>query len=203
MTGTAKRYFSRVAILLLAAAATFDAANAAGQAMKVGTRTTQPIGHYEFCQDNPTECRQRTVKPKPQASTSRFWTMVSRVNTAVNREVAPKTDRQIWGRDEVWSFPTSAGDCEDFVLEKRRRLMALGIPGGNLLITVLRQQNGEGHAVLTVRTVEGDFLLDNLDSRIKLWSETSYVFLKRQSESDSGVWLSISDGRADAVASVR
>jgi predicted transglutaminase-like cysteine proteinase len=107
------------------------------------------------------------------------------------------------GQEEVWSYPTRAADCEDFVLEKRRRLMAMGIAAGNLLITVLRQPNGDGHAVLTVRTTRGDYLLDNLDGQIRLWSNTNYIFLKRQSEANAGVWLSINDGRDPTVASVR
>lgn len=132
-----------------------------------------------------------------------FWSLLSSVNGAVNAQVRPRTDMEMWGKEEVWSLPGEFGDCEDYVIEKRRRLMSMGIPAGNLLITVLRQENGDGHAVLTVRTSAGDYVLDNLDSRIRLWSSTEYTYLKRQSERDSGAWLSISDGRADAVASVR
>jgi predicted transglutaminase-like cysteine proteinase len=185
------------------AAAWCGAANAETLAMETGGRTTQPIGHYEFCRQYPTECRQRGATPAPQSATGRFWALLTRVNSSVNAQVRPRTDMEMWGKEEIWSFPTEFGDCEDYVIEKRRRLMGMGIPGGNLLITVLRQQNGEGHAVLTVRTMVGDYVLDNLDSRIRLWSSTEYTYLKRQSERDSGVWLSISDGRADAVASVR
>lgn len=171
--------------------------------MKTTGRTTQPIGHFRFCKEEPAECAQRDAKPSPLSASARNWSLLTRVNAAVNGEIRPLTDLEIWGREEVWSFPTDVGDCEDYVLEKRRRLIAAGIPTGNLLITVLRQPNGEGHAVLTVRTSGGDYLLDNLDNRIRLWSDTDYTFLKRQSERDSGVWLSISDGGADAVASVR
>jgi predicted transglutaminase-like cysteine proteinase len=132
-----------------------------------------------------------------------LWDLVTAVNSSVNAQIRPRTDMEMWGQEEVWSFPTEFGDCEDYVIEKRRRLMGAGIPAGDVLITVLRQPNGDGHAVLTVRTTAGDYVLDNLDSRVRLWSSTEYTFLKRQSERDSGVWLSISDGRADAVASVR
>ena len=176
---------------------------AQGTTMQTTGRTTQPIGHYQLCQQYPTECRQRGARPQPEQLSKTFWSTITRINATVNDLVKPRTDMEIWGREEFWSYPTEFGDCEDYVLEKRRRLMALGVPTGNLLITVLKQPNGAGHAVLTVRTTGGDFLLDNLDTRIRLWSETEYTFLKRQSERDSGVWLSINDGRADAVASVR
>ncbi len=87
-----------------------------------------------------------------QPATGKFWASLGKVNGSVNAQVRPRTDMEMWGKEEVWSFPAEFGDCEDYVIEKRRRLMAMGIPAGNLLITVLRQQNGDGHAVLTVRT---------------------------------------------------
>ena len=75
-------------------------------------------------------------------------------------------------------------------------LMERGWPPSSLLITVVLQPNGEGHAVLTVRTSKGDYILDNLESKIKRWDETPYTYLKRQSESHSGRWKDILDNRA-------
>jgi predicted transglutaminase-like cysteine proteinase len=54
--------------------------------------------------------------------------------------------------------------------------------------------------VLTVHTSLGDFILDNLEPRVLAWTDTSYQYLKRQSETDSGEWVSIRDDRAPAVA---
>jgi predicted transglutaminase-like cysteine proteinase len=65
---------------------------------------------------------------------------------------------------------------------------------GSLLITVVRQRNGDGHAVLTVLTDRGDLVLDNLEPHILVWSETGYQYLKRQSEFDAGAWVAIQDG---------
>ncbi|MFI0849402.1 transglutaminase-like cysteine peptidase [Mesorhizobium sp. IMUNJ 23232] len=179
------------------------AAGAAGSFMKTGGRTTQPVGHYEFCQKLPNECRQKTARHQPVELSRRLWSAIISVNNAVNASVAPKTDMEIWGREEVWSYPNGQGDCEDYALEKRRQLMALGVPAGDLLITVVRQPNGDGHAVLTVRTSLGDYVLDNLEPRVLAWDETPYTYLKRQSDTNSGVWVKINDGRAEAVASVR
>lgn len=177
-------------------------AQAGASYMPTGGRATQPVGHYEFCQRLPEECRQLTSKPRPLELTRSVWAAMVDVNNAVNTTVTPRTDLESWGREEYWSYPDGTGDCEDYVLEKRRELMRLGIPAGNLLITVVRQPNGEGHAVLTVRTSRGDFILDNLEPRILAWHETEYTFLKRQSERNSGAWVSINDGRAVAVGSV-
>ena len=136
--------------------------------------------------------------------TRTLWQEIVAINNDVNTSVTPLTDMEMWGQEELWSYPTNgAGDCEDYALEKRRRLMQFGVPAGDLLLTVVRQPNGEGHAVLTVRTSLGEFILDNLDARVLAWNETEYTYLKRQSERNSGVWIAINDGRADAVASVR
>jgi predicted transglutaminase-like cysteine proteinase len=176
---------------------------AGGPSMITGARTTQPVGHYELCRQAPQECRQKSAKRAPVELSRRLWSAMIKVNDTVNAIVTPRTDMEIWGREEVWSYPAGEGDCEDYALEKRRRLMALGIPSGNLLMTVVRQPNGDGHAVLTVKTNLGDYVLDNLEARILPWNETEYTYLKRQSETNSGVWVKINDGRAEAVASVR
>lgn len=178
-------------------------ANAAEAFMTTSGRTTQPVGHYEFCQKLPEECSQKTAKRAPVQLTRNLWAAMVKINNAVNMEVTPLTDMEIWGQEELWSYPDGQGDCEDYVLEKRRRLMALGVPAGDLMITVVRQANGDGHAVLTVRTSNGEYILDNLEPRVLAWADTDYTYLKRQSERNSGVWVQINDGRADAVASVR
>lgn len=180
-------------------------ASAVPGAMPTGARTSQPVGHYELCRRMPGECRPNAASraAAPVELTRQLWSRLIDVNNNVNGSVVPMTDREIWGREEVWSYPTDGiGDCEDFVLEKRRALMAIGVPANDLLITVVRQANGDGHAVLTVRTSLGDFVLDNLEPRILAWQETSYTFLKRQAERHPGMWVSIEDGRAVAVGSV-
>jgi predicted transglutaminase-like cysteine proteinase len=172
--------------------------------MMSGGRTTQPVGHYELCQEIPVECRQVTQKRKPVELTRELWARIVDVNNAVNTMVSPRTDREIWGVEERWSYPVKGiGDCEDYVLEKRRMLMEAGMPAGSLLITVVRQPNGDGHAVLTARTSLGDFVLDNLEPRVLAWEDTQYEFLKRQSDQNSGVWVSIEDDRQMLVGSVR
>lgn len=195
--------------LLLAAIAMqlfgWGTVNAAEPAfMHTGGRTTQPVGHYELCQQLPQECNQRTPGRAPVELTRKLWATIVKVNNSVNSRVAPRTDMEMWGKEEVWSFPNSGfGDCEDYALEKRRELMSIGVPAGDLLMTVVRQRNGDGHAVLTVRTSLGEFILDNLQPKVLSWTNTGYTYLKRQSERNSSAWVTINDGRSDAVASVR
>lgn len=170
--------------------------------MKTGGRTSQPIGHYDFCQTYRSECNVKSNDDTPLSLTSKTWNLLVRVNSQVNAQVRPETDLDIWGKAEVWSYPTNVGDCEDYVLLKRKLLNDSGIPLSDLLITVVRQMNGEGHAVLTVRTGQGDYVLDNLEARIKPWNETNYDYLKRQSTRNSGAWVSINDDRQVLVGSI-
>jgi len=194
-------------ILLGAVAAMLGLGTAAAQAqsfMQAGARTTQPVGHYELCQRMPAECAQKTAAGPAVELTHRLWAKIVDVNNLVNTMVRPRTDQEMWGVEEYWSYPTRGqGDCEDYALEKRRRLAEAGVPLGNLLMTVVRQPNGDGHAVLTVRTSMGDFVLDNLEPRVLAWHETQYQFLKRQSERHSGVWVAVDDDRQMLVGSVR
>jgi predicted transglutaminase-like cysteine proteinase len=125
--------------------------------MHTGGRTAQPVGHYEFCRKLPQECNERTPKQAPVELTRKLWATIVNINNSVNTRITPRTDMEQWGKEEVWSYPDNGlGDCEDYALEKRRELMSVGIPAGNLLMTVARQPNGDGHAVRG-RTSLGEF----------------------------------------------
>jgi predicted transglutaminase-like cysteine proteinase len=128
-----------------------------------------------------------------------------RINDWVNEAIEPMTDLEHWGVPERWNYPDDRyGDCEDYVLLKRRMLMEAGWPRQALLITVVRDKRGDGHAVLTVRTDRGDFILDNQNEEILLWSATGYRFVKRQSQSDPNAWVALGDHRpAPATATSR
>lgn len=190
------------AALMLAAGAV-TAAPKSSLTMVTGGVTSQPIGHYEFCQKYAEECNVRSKLTAPPRVTEYGWQTVRDINTTVNRTIIAMTDKELYGRDEVWEYPVDAGDCEDYVLLKRKKLMEKGFAAGDLLITVVRKPDGEGHAVLTMRTSEGDFILDNLDDEVKLWSETPYTYLKRQASFHSGRWVTIEDGRDVLVGALR
>lgn len=180
--------------LALTAASAFTGAANATQ-MATGRVTSQPIGHYEFCQEVPAECRPTGANIKPDRLTQRAWAKMVEINTRVNTIIAPRTDFEMWGREEIWSYPVKYGDCEDYVLLKRHELIQAGFHPSNLLITVVLQPNGDGHAVLTVRTDQGDFVLDNLVRKVMDWRDTRYRYLKRQSTADAGKWVDIIDER--------
>ncbi|MCJ8309224.1 MAG: transglutaminase-like cysteine peptidase [Rhizobiaceae bacterium] len=171
----------------------------AAKHMPTGGRTSQPIGHAYFCEQLPQECQVRSRQTSAPVLTRKRWADLVEVNNYSNRAVAPVTDLDYYGVEEHWTYPKSYGDCEDYVLLKRYMLLQRGWPASSLLITVVKQPNGDGHAVLTVRTDRADFVLDNLDNKIKQWDKTSYRFLKRQSVKHTGHWTKIHDRRVQVA----
>ena len=164
--------------------------------MKLAGLTSQPIGHYNYCKKYASDCKINTHRTKAPKLTRERWNDLVEVNNYSNSTIAPVTDMEGFGVEELWSYPTSIGDCEDYVLMKRHMLMQRGWPASSLLITVVLQPNGEGHAVLTVRTDRADYILDNLNGKIKQWNETEYTYLKRQSAKYSGHWTKILDRKS-------
>jgi predicted transglutaminase-like cysteine proteinase len=154
--------------------------------------TLPPIGYVTFCHENRAECRPgRRFADRIQLSAAKFQE-IEDVNRTVNTTVAPITDLELYGKAELWTYPTAnKGDCEDYVLLKRRMLIERGFSESTLLITVVRDENNEGHAVLTVRTDRGDFVLDNKRRDVMRWAETPYTYVKRQSERNPLVWISL------------
>lgn len=134
--------------------------------------------------------------------TESSWKVMLTANYKANSSVEPATDEEIYGVEERWTLPASAGDCEDYALLKRKLLMERGFSPSNLLVTVVLQPSGAGHAVLTVRTDRGDFILDNLRTKVLPWHETEYSFLKRQSTEHSGEWVGINDDRSPVVGAL-
>ncbi|WP_184710996.1 transglutaminase-like cysteine peptidase [Rhizobium lusitanum] len=170
--------------------------------MTVGNVTSQPIGHYDFCQRHPDECGP-VRNAGPEDMNAAAWVLVNQINLRVNKTIRPATDMEVYGQEEYWEYPKTAGDCEDFALLKRRLLIQSGVSASNLLMTVVRKPDGEGHAVLTLRTKQGDYVLDNLEDEIKLWSKTPYSYLKRQASFNTGRWVTIENGNDVLVGSVK
>ena len=159
--------------------------------MRVFGVTQPPYGFVQFCERVPAECRQGPQEEQRFSASPQRLTEIDAVNRAVNREIEPATDMEIYGQTEYWTIPVTRGDCEDYALLKRQRLMARGWPASALLITVVRDEKGEGHAVLTARTVQGDFILDNKVEEVRPWSKTAYEYVMRQSYLNPRVWVAL------------
>jgi len=171
----------------------------------LGDVTRAPIGWTELCNENPSDCLVGTSKPRNIVMSQTAWRDLLQVNRWVNEVIKPMTDMDHWGLIEKWSLPSDGyGDCEDYVLLKRKMLIDAGWPREALLITVVRDKKDEGHAVLTVKSDKGEFILDNKNEKVVAWTETEYRFIKRQSQADPNVWISLGDSPpAVATASAR
>ena len=159
--------------------------------MRVFAVTLPPYGFMEFCRRMPEECRKTTTEAGRLSLTPERLNELDTVNSAINREIEPASDMEMYGRSEYWTIPTTRGDCEDYALLKRKRLIERGWPASALLLTVVRDQRGEGHAVLTARTAQGDLILDNKADEVKLWYRTGYDYIMRQSFIDPHTWVSL------------
>lgn len=167
-----------------------------------------PPAFTQFCRRTSSECSARraarhiatedgaiVLSPERRAE-------LEHVNRSVNASIRETSDHAIFGREDVWTLPVDGvGDCEDFALLKRRELVALGWPTSALLMTVVRTSWGEGHAVLTVRTTEGDLVLDNRTSAIRRWDRTGHTFYLRQASHDPRAWQLVTHGMPMATAS--
>ena len=161
--------------------------------MSVVGKTLPPIGYVQFCQSNPSECRYGRTRAVRVKLTDARWNELLRVNDFVNGRIAPITDQDLYNTPELWTYPKDEGDCEDYVLLKRRHLIDLGWPAQTLLITVVRDVDNGGHAVLTVVTDRGDLVLDNQNPDILPWTSTRYTYYKRQSQHAPNLWVSLRD----------
>ena len=188
---------------LASAGAVAGPANEAPVYIEVAEVVPAPIGWIGFCASNPGECATIPSLPRDVVLTPKAIEDLVSINRYVNEFIKPMSDFDHWGTMEKWSYPDDGyGDCEDYVLLKRRLLMRAGWPREALLITVVHDLRDGGHAVLTVKTDRGEYILDNQEAAILPWFKTGYRFLKRQSQSDPNVWVSVGDAKpAPATAS--
>jgi predicted transglutaminase-like cysteine proteinase len=154
-------------------------------------KSLPPVGYVQFCARGEEECLQKGGNGQRIAMSPENWNMLNQVNTYVNGKIKPESDLDYYHVAEMWAYPTTSGDCEDYVLLKKRYLQGMGFAADDLLITVLLDEKGEGHAVLTVASDGGDFILDNRREDILRWDQTAYKFLKRQSQADPRQWVSL------------
>lgn len=160
--------------------------------LAAGDTAGPPAAFNEFCARERAACRPSGPRVSSLPLTERRLAELDAVNRHINRTVREVTDLELYGREDVWAYPVNGmGDCEDFALAKRRDLIAQGWPSSVLLVTVVRDRRGDGHAVLTVVTDSGDLILDNRSDRIRLWRDTPYTYYQRQSAGDPRKWVRV------------
>lgn len=130
--------------------------------------------------------------------------LIKTVNSKVNRAIIRSADAKTYGRTDVWALPLQsgalAGDCEDYVLEKRKALIEAGVAPQNLSIAVAITQDKQVHAVLLVNTDQGELVLDNLTPWIVRWDETGYTWERRQVAGAAFDWVKVEANAAPLPA---
>lgn len=149
--------------------------------------TVAPFAFSQFCAEQSDQCEAKGTDSTINLSAERRKALQS-INVEVNRQIRYQDDRS--GGD-VWSVGVLAGDCDDYALTKRQRLLDAGWPSGVLRIATAKTEQGVGHAVLVVSTSEGDLVLDNRTNVVKPWYATQLHWIKIQSSDDPRKWLKL------------
>ena len=159
---------------------------------QAGRDARAPSGYLAFCDRNPEECRAHPDQPNKVRFTSALWDKLEKVNLVVNTTVHAEDDKEHYGVTEFWTVPVDGeGDCEDYVLAKRKMLVLLGLPEAALRITVVLDRGIVRHAVLTVVTDQGDYVLDSLKDEILTTDKADYVWLERQDPASRTGWVAL------------
>jgi predicted transglutaminase-like cysteine proteinase len=206
-TGSDMRFssFKQFALALAVLLAPVQQASAGSNEVayaSVGDETSVPFGWMDFCQRYKGECAGGAAKAMDVNLTDKSLREIQQINAMVNRSIEAVSDMDHWGVVDRWDLPMDGkGDCEDYVLLKRKLLIERGYPRQALLVTVVRDQNNEGHAILTVKTNGGEVVLDNLNDEVKPVSRVPYRLVKRQTQEDPNVWVALGPVAPVQVAS--
>jgi predicted transglutaminase-like cysteine proteinase len=191
--------YRAVLALLLAAtfAFVFSEPLSARKAIRIGFAPVEeqeawpPAAWPDYCARHPDDCAVNLTQPLQVLLTPQLRQTIQAIDSLVNAALQPMTDLDHWGVEDHWDLAEDGyGDCEDYQLLKRQMLLKAGLPRRAMLMTVVRDKKGAGHALLMIRTNQGDLILDNMRDEVLLWSETGYTFLKRESQYFSG-WVTI------------
>lgn len=150
-----------------------------------------PAGFVHLCVTEPSACQGKG--PTEVVYNRNLWVELAKVNSEVNRVLDPKPDWKAWGQEDLWRTPKAGdqADCEDYALLKRKMLIEMGFPASALLIAVVLQTNGDGHAVLAVSTNRGHLILDNIESKILFVNKTNYLYRLLQNPAKADTMLSV------------
>jgi predicted transglutaminase-like cysteine proteinase len=157
--------------------------------MTVAENRLAPLPYIKFCLRKPWRCA-----PSDQVSQIALddvhRTELERIHSDVNREIVPLI-HPLNISNLPWDDEASAGHCDDYALAKRSRLLDRGYPSSALLLAVAIVRDGSHHLVLVVVTDRGDYVLDNLQSRIVRWDELPYRWVMRSMPRNPQHWQAI------------
>ena len=155
--------------------------------MVTGAAVAPPAGFIGYCVLNLVDCTSKHQSPAVVILTDERDRQLEDVQWSVNHSIRPRENPQ-----HTWQMPTNgAGDCNTYVLVKRRQLMTLGWPENTLLMADAWTETHEGHLVLVARTTAGDLVLDNRVDKVVDWKRLPYEWIARQSVDNPAIWVAI------------
>ena len=165
------------------------------------TPALAPMAFVRFCMQYPQDCKVRRMafRPRPVALTKLRSAELTKVNREVNHAIRPQENLSGVMAEE-WLVAPREGDCNDYAVTKRHKLLQLGWPSRSLLLTEVVVPSGEHHLVLVVRTREEDLVLDNLNGNVRPVSQIRYEWVRAQQPMNPKFWSMISVTRATRVA---
>ena len=162
--------------------------------------TLPPMGHTLFCLKYPADCRAQVTMPDagPITLTDKRRAELVRINAAVNSAIKPMDVPGVI--TDKWLISPKSGDCNDYAVTKRHKLLALGWPSRDLLLAEVVTSWGVHHLVLVVRTDKGDLVADSLHKRIRNWADTPYRWVRVETPKNPKFWATIQTPEPRLVA---
>ena len=171
--------------------------------MEMGAAVETPSGYAAFWKRDPADCALGEGEPDQVAFTPALLSTLEFVNFAMNTAIKPMEDEIHYGRVDYWTIPKDGyGDCEDYALAKRKALADAGLSRRALRIAVAQLPSGEAHAVLTIATDHGDYVLDNRSNQILPWQDAGLTWIARQTP-DQVAWVAVGSGKARLMLATR
>lgn len=154
--------------------------------LPIESLSAPPTAYREFCQRHPSDCD--LGGPDTVVADGAVATLLERINREVNAQVRFEPDLERSGEEDRWDYPCAGkGDCEDIALEKRRRLVAAGLPRGAFTMAIAHHRASFfSHAVLLAQTARGTFVLNGLGDALLCWDRVPFNFETR--EHPDGRW---------------
>ncbi len=158
-----------------------------------------PMAHTMFCLRYRADCEVHGIdfRKRNIALTVDRLNELNRVNRQINREIVPQPN--LGGlATEDWIVAPVAGDCNDYAVTKRHKLLELGWPSRSLLLSEVVVPSGEHHLVLVVRVRDTDrmqdidLVLDNLNYNLRPVGLTPYRWVRVESPSNPKYWSTVS-----------
>jgi predicted transglutaminase-like cysteine proteinase len=169
-----------------------------------------PMAHTMFCLRYADDCQVQggDFRKRNIALTEDRLNQLDQINREVNAAIVPQPNRGGLAAEQ-WLLSPPAGDCNDYAVTKRHKLLQLGWPSRALLLSEVVIPSGEHHLVLVVRAFDRahmrtvDLVLDNLSARLRPVAVVPYQWVRVESPTNPKYWSTVSVSSRLRTAALR